>query len=74
MTWEEVDGVLRSIAKRRAALDVEEARWLRRAEQIELWRRLKRESGLPLRAVLTWRPDGQRPEAELLSAIRAFAM
>jgi predicted amidohydrolase YtcJ len=39
-------------------------------EQIELWRRLKREGGLPLRAVLTWRPDGQRPEAELLSAIR----
>jgi len=40
MTWEEVDGVLRSIAKRRAALDVEEARWLRRAEEIELWREL----------------------------------
>src|SRR5690349_10318532 len=40
MKWEDVDVALRSIAKRRAALDVEEARWLRAAEQVELWREL----------------------------------
>jgi len=40
-------------------------------EQIELWRKLKAQGRLPIRAVLTWRPDGQRPEAELLAAIRS---
>jgi hypothetical protein len=34
-----VDGALRTIARRRAALDAEEARWLREAEAMQLWRR-----------------------------------
>src|SRR5262245_36473296 len=33
-----LDGKLCSIAKRRAALDVEEANWLREAESMKLWR------------------------------------
>ena len=38
--WRAVDRALRSIAKRRAALDAEEARWLREAEALQIWRPL----------------------------------
>src|SRR5690242_16634392 len=38
LDWEEVDRELRGIAKRRAALDVEEARWLREAARLRIWR------------------------------------
>ena len=36
--WRDVDYELRSIAKRRAALDAEEAKWLREAERLRIWR------------------------------------
>jgi hypothetical protein len=36
--WTRVDGKLRGIAARRAALDAEEARLLRYAEELKLWR------------------------------------
>src|SRR5256885_14063348 len=36
--WREVDRELRGIAKRRAALDAEEARWLREAHRLRIWR------------------------------------
>ena len=39
-TWEQVDLALRSIAERRAGLDAEEARWLREAELLQVWRPL----------------------------------
>jgi len=38
--FREIDRQLRSIAKRRAGLDVEEARWLREAEKERIWRKL----------------------------------
>ena len=38
--WRVVDGALRAIAKRRAGLDADEARWLREAEAIQVWRPL----------------------------------
>jgi hypothetical protein len=38
--WKLVDRSLRTIARRRAALDAEEARWLREAEEIQIWRPL----------------------------------
>ena len=38
--WRVVDRALRSIATRRAALDADEARWLREAEALQIWRRL----------------------------------
>jgi len=38
--YREIDRQLRSIAKRRAGLDVEEARWLREAEKQRIWRKL----------------------------------
>src|SRR5689334_99416 len=40
LDWRVVDGALRTIAKRRAGLDADEARWLREAEAIEVWRPL----------------------------------
>src|ERR1700748_3407477 len=39
-TWQTIDQALRRIASRRAALDAEEARWLREAERCQLWREL----------------------------------
>src|SRR5438552_2754643 len=44
--WEVVDRALRSIAQRRAALDAEEAQWLRQAEEIKIWRPLGMVSAL----------------------------
>src|SRR6478736_4930555 len=38
--WRTIDRALRSIAKRRAGLDGEEARWLREAERVQIWRQL----------------------------------
>jgi len=38
--WKEIHRTLRRIAKRRAALDAEEARWLREAERVQIWRPL----------------------------------
>ena len=38
--WKEIHRTLRRIAKRRAALDAEEARWLREAEHVQIWRPL----------------------------------
>jgi hypothetical protein len=36
----EIDRALRRIANRRAALDAEEARWLREADRLRIWRKL----------------------------------
>jgi hypothetical protein len=36
--WHEIDLALRRIAKERAALDAEEARWLREAARVKIWR------------------------------------
>jgi 5-methylcytosine-specific restriction endonuclease McrA len=36
--WQEVDRKLGAIAKQRAALDAEEARWLRAAARVKIWR------------------------------------
>ena len=44
--WREVDRNLRSIAQRRAALDSDEARWLREAERLQIWRPLGMVSAL----------------------------
>ncbi|HEX2687349.1 MAG TPA: hypothetical protein VHN14_12070, partial [Kofleriaceae bacterium] len=38
--WRTVDRALRAIGKRRAALDADEARWLREAEALQIWRPL----------------------------------
>src|ERR1700733_991136 len=40
LDWKVVDRALRSIRRRRATLDAEEARWLREAEALQIWRPL----------------------------------
>src|SRR5258705_10639107 len=44
--WRVVDRALRTIAQRRAALDADEARWLREAERLQIWRELGMVSAL----------------------------
>jgi hypothetical protein len=44
--WSAVDRALRAIASRRAALDADEARWLREAEALQIWRPLGMVSAL----------------------------
>src|SRR5436305_14374345 len=46
ITWQRVDRALREIAKRRAALDADEARWLREAQRLQIWKELGFVSGL----------------------------
>src|SRR5258706_16257129 len=36
--WETIDRTLRGLAEQRAKLDAEEAKWLRDAERIQIWR------------------------------------
>jgi hypothetical protein len=40
LDWQSVDHALRRIAKCRSMLDVEEARWLREAERMQIWKPL----------------------------------
>ena len=40
LEWREVHEQLVGIARRRAALDAEEAKWLREANRLQLWREL----------------------------------
>ncbi len=46
LDWQAVDRALRGIARRRATLDADEARWLREAERLEIWRPLGMVSAL----------------------------
>jgi hypothetical protein len=55
--WHTVDRALRAIAQRRAALDADEARWLRQAETLQIWRPLGMVSALDyLERVLGYAP------------------
>ncbi|MEO7736195.1 MAG: HNH endonuclease [Kofleriaceae bacterium] len=68
--WKSVDRALRSISARRAALDAEEARWLREAEACQLWRRFGMVSAIDYME----RELGYRPRAaqERLRVARAL--
>ncbi len=69
--WQLVDEALRSIARRRAALDAEEARWLREAEKLKLWRELGMVSALDyLERIFGY---GPRAAMERLRVARALA-
>ena len=69
--WREVDQQLRSIARRRAGLDAEEARLLRRAEELEIWIDLGMVSALDYaERVLGYAPHAG---AERLRVARALA-
>src|SRR5512143_1442402 len=55
--WRVVDRALREISVRRAALDADEARWLREAEALQIWRPLGMVSALDyLERVLGYAP------------------
>jgi len=68
--WHSVDRALRTIARRRAALDAEEARWLREAEALQIWRPLGMVSALDyMERVLGY---GPRAAQERLRVARAL--
>jgi hypothetical protein len=68
--WQIVDHALRAIARRRAALDADEARWLREAEALQIWRPLGMVSALDyLERVLSYAP---RSAQERLRVARAL--
>jgi hypothetical protein len=55
--WRIIDRALRTIAARRAALDAEEARWLREAEALQIWRPLGMVNAIDyMERVLGYRP------------------
>src|ERR1700755_1080122 len=68
--WQTIDRARRRIASRRAALDAEEARWLREAERCQIWRELGMVSALDyLERVLGYSP---RAAQERLRVARAL--
>src|ERR1044071_1284599 len=68
--WRRVDRALRAIRRRRAALDAEEARWLREAEKLQIWRPLGMVSALDyMERVLGYAP---RTAQERLRVARAL--
>src|SRR5512143_3242276 len=68
--WQSVDRALRTIARRRAALDADEAHWLREAEALQIWRPLGMVSALDyLERVLGY---GPRAAQERLRVARSL--
>jgi hypothetical protein len=68
--WRVVDRALRSIRRRRSALDAEEARWLREAEALQIWKPLGMVSALDyMERVLGYAP---RTAQERLRVARAL--
>jgi hypothetical protein len=69
--WRTVDRALRGIARQRAALDADEARWLREAERLRIWRPLGMVSALDyMERVLGYTPHAAH---ERLRVARALA-
>jgi hypothetical protein len=68
--WKRVDRELRAIAKKRAALDAEEARWLREAERLQIWRPLGMVSPLDyMERVLGYTPHTARERLRVAKAL-----
>ena len=71
--WRTVDRALRGIAARRAALDVEEVRWLREAEAQQIWRPLGMVSALDyLERVLGYSPRTAQDRLRVARALGAL--
>ena len=71
LDWRTVDRALRDIARRRAELDANEARWLREAERLQIWRPLGMVSALDyLERTLGYSP---RKAHDRLRVARALA-
>jgi hypothetical protein len=68
--WRRVDRELRAIASKRAALDAEEARWLREAERLQIWRPLGMVSALDyLERILGYTPHTARERLRVAKAL-----
>jgi hypothetical protein len=73
--WRVVDRALREIAARRAALDAEEAQWLREAEALRIWRQLGMVSALDyLERVLHYSPRTAQDRLRVARALGALPM
>jgi hypothetical protein len=71
--WREVDLQLRAIAKKRAALDGEEARWLREADRLQIWRHLGMVSALDyMERVLGYAPHNAMERLRTARALGAL--
>jgi hypothetical protein len=71
--WRGVDRALRGIAARRAALDSEEARWLREAEALQIWRPLGMVSALDyMERVLGYAPRSAQERLRVARALGAL--
>src|SRR5690349_7682730 len=75
LDWKAVDGALRSIRRRRAALDAEEARWLREAERLEIWRPLGMVSVLDyMERVLGYSPHSAMERLRVARSLESLPM
>jgi hypothetical protein len=71
--WRVVDRALRDIAVRRAALDADEAQWLREAEALQIWRELGMVSALDyLERVLGYAPRTAQDRLRVARALGAL--
>ena len=70
LDWCTVDRELRSIARQRGALDASEARWLREAERLEIWKHLGMVSALDyMERVLGYTPHAARERLRVANAL-----
>jgi hypothetical protein len=68
--WQTVDRALRTIARRRASLDADEARWLREAETLQIWRPLGMVSALDyMERVLGYAPRSAQDRLRVARAL-----
>src|SRR6201990_2499945 len=73
--WRTIDRALRRIASRRAALDAEEARWLREAERCQIWRELGMVSAFDyLERVLGYSPRAAQERLRVARALGELPM
>jgi hypothetical protein len=71
--WQVLDRALRGIAARRAALDSEEARWLREAEALQIWKPLGMVSALDyMERVLGYAPRSAQERLRVARALGAL--
>ncbi|MGH7893738.1 MAG: HNH endonuclease [Candidatus Binatia bacterium] len=70
LPWRAVDRALRGIARRRGKLDADEARWLREAERLQIWRPLGMVSALDyLERVLGYTPHVAKERLRVARAL-----
>ena len=73
MNWRTVDRALRAIRRRRSVLDAEEARWLRAAEELQIWRPLGMVSALDyLERALGYAPRTAQDRLRVARALGAL--